>query len=149
MKTGNLNYLDHLELLTVLIGHLGTQPQDDATAEELAEHLGFSEKEVIPVLDEFKAIFRKSRKPKPSRGHQGEYHRYSLLRRYAKRIYENGELVRRSEPLSETDISSLLNYVENRVKFELEDRRNRIEILVTMGAAIVAALASIIAAFLQ
>jgi hypothetical protein len=125
-------YSDHYDTLLALISYLGIHTEDyggakgkrdSANAIELAERLSIPEAEVKFVLDSFSGIFRRSQKEQPTPDY-GRGYRYSLHLRYARRKYLGGAIKEFGEPLSNDDLFSLLEFVTNRVKEELESQRS-------------------------
>jgi hypothetical protein len=161
MKNETLKYSDHYEILVALVTYLAVcnrpvkskgKTIDNATAIWLTEYLGFQSesKEVEFVLDSFKNIFRRSRQP-----HNGHY-RYSLLLRYSHRSYTDPNAPDVSEPLPNNELFSLLNFISNRVAIEQDEKRqkensrnDRVAMSVAVLSAVIAAIASVVSAFIK
>lgn len=152
-----LKYSDHYEVIVSLVTYLAVcnrysnrfdKTIDNATSGWLANYLGFEEDEVDLVLGGYKGLFRRSRNK-----YEGQY-RYSLLLRYAHRSYTTQDKQDVSEPLSNEELFSLLNFVSNKVREEQEEkhhidnsRNQKIAMYIAVFSALVAAGASLIAAF--
>ena len=111
-----LKYADHYEIIIALVTYLALcnrfserfdKTIDNATAGWLAQYLGFEEQaqEVDFVLENYKSLFRRS-----TRAYEGHY-RYSLLLRYSLRTYTGRQSQDVSEPLSNDELFSLLEFI--------------------------------------
>lgn len=158
MKNNNLKYSDHYETIVALVTYLALcnryierdkKTIDNATAWWLVKYLGLSEqteenkvafdakvKEVEAVLTGYTSLFRKSNDQ-----HEGRY-RYSLLLRYARRLYKDKQDPDVSDPLSNEELFSLLDFISNKAKTEQEEKtredNNRYQLL-AMGIAVLSA----------
>ena len=180
-----MKYSDHYETIVALVTYLATCNRyrekdkkyiDNATAWWLVKYLGLAvhpdeietsddtEKqsataiynakvaEVESVLNSYKSFFRKSMK-----SYDGEdRYRYSLLLRYARRPYKEDNKPDVSDPLSNEELFSLLNFISSKAKMEQEEktqRDNNRHQLIAMGiavlSAVIAAASSVYAAFIS
>jgi hypothetical protein len=115
----------------------------------LAEYLGLKEQtdEVEFVLENFKGLFRKSRKK-----YEG-YHRYTLLLRYSHRPYDGSQALDASEPLPNNELFSLLDFISNKVGMEQAEKQQRannrnqqVAMFIAVLSAVIAAAASVVSA---
>ena len=125
------------------------ETSDDAEKQRAAEIFDAQVAEVESVLNDYKSLFRKSIK-----SYDGEdRYRYSLLLRYARRPYREDNKPDVSDPLSNEELFSLLNFISSKAKMEQDeksqmvtDRNQRIAMFIAALSAIIAAAASVIAA---
>ena len=147
MAAQPLCYGPNLEIIVALVTYLAKcdeaddQP-DAATAQELAQRLGLDRRRVERVLTEFKGLFRESEELVES-GEATDYH-YSLQLRYAGRKYEDGEYTKSRPPLRNEDLFQILQFVNERVRQEAENERNRRTNTVTAVGVWVAATLSLL-----
>lgn len=144
-----LSYSNHFETIVALVTHLALATgndgkSDDSNAMRLAAHLGLDPAETVEVLDNLKGLFRRSHETFASSS--GPQHRYSLQLRYARRTYQESELVQASKPLSNDDLFSLLTFVIDKVREEQENQRLSQSNRTTMVGAWIAATMALIAA---
>jgi|APSaa5957512622_1039677.scaffolds.fasta_scaffold84456_2 hypothetical protein len=161
-KKASLNYSEHYEIIVALVTYLAvcnrkTEDKkkiiDNATAWWLAQHLGLKdqEDEVRTVLAGHKNLFRESLNDYGKKGH-----RYSLLLRYSHRPYDSEGAQDVSDPLSNEELFSLLNFISNQVSIEQaenrqkENNRNeRVAMFIAVLSAVIAASASVIATLIK
>jgi hypothetical protein len=139
-------YSTHFETIVALTTYLAVSESgeiDSANAFRLAKQLGLQLEDVQLVLDNATGIFRKSIKEYHTRDF-GYQHNYTLQLRYARRIYEGGSISNIGDTLSNEELFSLLNFIMSKVREEQETKRQQSNNLITMIAAILAALLSLI-----
>lgn len=144
-------YSNNFDSLVALITHLSSTSHKSRTPSNIAKSLSFDPKEVLEVLETFPAFFRKSKNTKE----RGE-HYFTVHLRYARRKQEkkDGE---NSKPLEPEELSSLIDLVTHMVTQEQETNRLYLDLkeryrnlfwsnIITMAAAIIAAIAAVISA---
>lgn len=140
-------YSNDLDILIALITYLAFSQYKSMRPSKLAERLALELAPVRKVLDSYKGIFRKSFN---TQGETGE-HYYTLHMRYALR-YDEGEHNNGQEEglkLSSDQVSILLKFVIDKAAQENTLKSERKKNLITMGAAIIAAVAAVTAAILN
>ena len=151
-------YSESFDLLISLICHLGSTDKASRTPTFVASDLSFEKSEVLYVLDNFPAFFRKSKKTSNNDKSKGDNF-YTLHLRYSRRNIDN-EDEGESQPLTINEIDMLINLVTHMVSQEQENSRALNELQqsyhnleatnkITMAAAIVAAIGAIIASAIQ
>ena len=148
-----MRYTENFDLLVALITHLSSTSYKSRTPSNVARALEFKHADVERVLASFPAFFRKSKRTK-----DGE-HYYTVHLRYARRERENEE-GGESQPLEPPELTALIDLVLHMTAQEQENSRQQIELqaryrflrntnFVTLGVAILAAVAAIVAAILS
>ena len=111
-------YSDHLDTLVALATNLAMTEYKARTPSKLAKTLSLNESEVLLVLENFKGLFRKSRKKKSDSGE----HYYTLQLRYARRHLEKDDEDEDDpeprEPLESIYLATLLNFITNQADHE-------------------------------
>ena len=144
-------YSENLDTLIALVTNLAMTRFKARTPSKLAKRLSLDESEVLLVLENFKGLFRRSRRKKSK---SGEYY-YTLQLRYARRwLEENSENEGEDdpepqEPLEAEYLATLLNFVTSQADHEQAYKRQKSSNFTTLVGAWVAAVAAIIAAILS
>jgi hypothetical protein len=140
--------LDDIDYLVPLISYLGSNPYWWArTAPSLAQELSLDPLRVQQLFERYPMIFRKSRYIEESKADS-----YALQWRYAQR--STGDLEQPTEVshfpvLQESQVISLIDFLVRISNVETVFRSSRRTGYVSVGSAIVAAIAAICAAFLS
>lgn len=137
------SYADDLALLTVLITHLGTCKLKSKSATKLADDLSLNQEDIAAVFAGYPELFVEAGN---STQYSGEK-TYTLHLRYALRWTdknEEGEDVRK--PIEAEHLSALLTFIDNQAAQETAGKRQGVANKISIGAAIVAAIAAIFAA---
>ena len=144
-----MRYGDNIDYLIAAITYLGTHSYYWArTPSNMASELSLDRNKLAAIFDGFPGIFRKSAEPAPG----SKEHFYSLQARYAMREgagTREPEQVSYIAPLSVEMISQLNSFVLHASQMETEGRKQFWGNIVSVGAAIVAALTAIAVAFLK
>ena len=141
-------YTDNFDNLVALITHLSSTSFKSRTPSNIAKDLSLDSGEVLSVLEAFPAFFRKSKNKSTDQEHY-----FTVHLRYARRKQEN-EDGEKSKPLEPEELGSLIDLVTHMVAQEQETSRLYLDLkeryrnlfwsnIVTMAAAIIAALAAI------
>lgn len=114
----NPSYSKNIDILVAIVTHLGYTDWNMRSTKNLAKAVGRSEDEVSKVLDEFKALFRKS-----SFKSSKNLTYYQLHVRYALRWRDdnNTENVEQNLPLEPTTVNALLDFI---IKCADQERRH-------------------------
>lgn len=141
-----MRYSDNIQYLVPAIHYLATNRGWWArSAGELAKELSLNESSLLAAFDGFPAIFRKSKFTDAQTGQ----HYYALQARYAKR--EGSDLGEQEQvidvpPLPVEHLRLVLDFVLQMAEVERAGRRSWISSVVSVGAAVIAAVAAILAA---
>jgi hypothetical protein len=140
-------YSDDLDILIALISYLALSQYKSMRPSKLAERLALELDLVIKVLDRYKGIFRKSFKTH----NETREHYYTLHMRYALRFEEGARNEEQEEgpKLSSDQVNILLRFVIDKAAQENALKNERKKNLITMTAAIIAAIAAITGAILN
>jgi hypothetical protein len=137
-------YSDHLDAIVALITHLSYSKFPERTVPNLAKALSIDEAEITYTLDNFKALFRKSKIVSAKTG----AHFYALQLRYARQWLEEAAVEESEDeqkpPLDAPSVNALLDFVVKKVD---QETRSTLGFgtawLTTAGSLVIAALAII------
>jgi len=133
-------YSHHLDTIVALVSYLAITNAKSRTPSRLATDLSLDEKEVQFVLDNFKSLFRKSKKPSP----QNTQYFYTLHTRYAFRSQatdDDDDVIR--EPLPPDYLSKILDFISNAAFIEHEQEKQKIISSNNIKTALLAAIISV------
>ena len=137
----NPKYSEHQETLIALVTHLAMTDWSARTPTGLAKALSIESDEITKVLDNFKGLFRKSKK----KSKKNDDHFYTLQIRHAKQwLDENDEEGENDKkpPLEAEILTKLLDFIISKAA---EERTNKIASIAPwvalFGTLIVAGLA--------
>ena len=162
-------YSQHLEVLLALITYLGLTGWRSRAPNGLSRDLGLDEASISVVLAGFPGLFRKGSIYDTAAGPQNSYTlhaRYALRRPRSRQAGSNadadgfdGRPTSRSDPRAEQDgrgeeldaetLRALLDFVSEQARVERDSRYQRMSQLWVVVGVGVAAVASVIAAFIQ
>ncbi len=137
----NPKYSEHQETLIALVTHLSMTDWSARTPTNLAKALSIESSEITKVLDEFKGLFRKSKK----KSKKNDDHFYTLQIRHAMQWLDESEDEGEDDkkpPLETEILTKLLDFV---ISKSAEERANKISSIAPwvalFGTLIVAGLA--------
>jgi len=142
-------YSKDLDELIALVSYLSMTKYKSMRPSRLAQGLSLDESNVLRILNEYKAIFRKSQVTSRS----SDEHYYTLHLRYALRWVnedanqDNDDTVQENLPAEY--LTTLLNFVVDRAALEETTKNTQIKNILTMIASVIAAIAAITAAVLS
>jgi hypothetical protein len=145
MKTAERPFTDNFNTLVALVTHLSNTDYESRTVPGIARDLNLAADQVRRVLDEFSAFFRRSQ-----RADEAGDHYYTVHLRYARRAHDQDRVP--TERLKPEELATMFDLIATMVKNEsqlAELHQRNWTILVTMIAAVIAATASIMAAFIK
>jgi hypothetical protein len=136
------SYSRDIDILIALVSYLSMTEYRSMRPSKIAQRLSLERERVEEVLENYKGLFRKS----TNKTHEetGE-HYYTLHIRYAMRWLNEDDSMSETTPpkLPAEYITTILNFLSDRVKQEETQRTEQVKNLITMIAAIIAAFASI------
>jgi len=141
-----VNYSDHFDTLVALVSHMALMDYLSRTPSNLAKFLSLEYEEVNFVLKNFKGLFRESINPVSNSGKEEKY--YCLQIRYATRQTRKGEeddIEEKAAELRAEYLTALLEFISKMVDIERAGERQISANRFTLGASILAFIASIVA----
>lgn len=128
----NPKYSDHQETLIALVTHLAMTDWSARTPTNLSKALSIDKGEIVAVLDNFKGLFRRSKKTSK----KSDDYFYSLQIRHARQWLSEAEEedeTTKKPPLETEYITKLLDFV---ISKSAEERSNKIAAVGPWVAAI-------------
>jgi transcriptional antiterminator len=138
-------YVDHFDTLVALVSYMALMDHTSRTPSLLSKYLSLKEIEVEFVLKNFKGLFRES----ISTASNSDEKFYCLQIRYATRHAGDNDDEVETIPLKAEYLNTLLEFVSKMVDIEKTTERQAISNLITLIAAVIAFIASVIAIFVR